>query len=203
MEDAMLKLDMLRHGELAGGVRYRGRIDDPLTPQGRAQMERVWRRLRGEIGLIVTSPLSRCAEPAQAWARQAGIPCEIEPRVQELAYGAWEGLRAEEIAARWPDLFARWRENPAGLEPPGGESPERMRERLADWWEELRARHQRGEAPARVLLVAHSGTLRMLAALALAAGFETTRRLDMPYGCWSRLAADAHADWLEFHNREA
>ncbi len=198
----MLKLDMLRHGALEGGVRYRGRIDDPLTEAGRAQMERVWRRLRGEAALIVASPLSRCAIPAQAWAAEAGIPCEIEPRVQELAYGDWEGLKAEEIAARWPALFARWRENPAGLQPPGGESPERIRERLAGWWTEMRERWQRGEAPDRVLLVAHSGTLRMLVALALAAGFETTRRIDMPYGCWSRIAADEHADWLEFHNRE-
>jgi len=199
----MLTLDMLRHGEIEGGVRYRGRIDDPLTDQGRARMDQVWRRLRGKVDRIVASPLSRCAAPARAWAQEAGIPCEIEPRVQELAYGAWEGLSAEEIRARWPELFDRWRRNPAGLQPPGGESPEAMQARLAEWWREIRARHAQGDAPARVLLVAHSGTLRMLIAAVLAAGLETTRRIDMPYGCWSRIAADAYADWLVFHNRAA
>ncbi|MDX8402015.1 MAG: histidine phosphatase family protein [Mariprofundaceae bacterium] len=198
-----LMLDMLRHGEIEGGVRYRGRIDDPLTGEGRARMDAVWTRLCGEVEMIVASPLSRCAEPARAWAEGAGIACEIDARVQELAYGAWEGLTPAEIRARWPDLFERWRRNPAGLRPPGGESPEAMWARLADWWTELRARRQAGEVPERLLLVAHSGTLRLLIAGALGAGLETSRKIDMPYGCWSRIAADAHADWLVFHNRLA
>ncbi len=193
----MFVLDFLRHGALVGGVRYRGRIDDPLTPEGRAQMDRVWARIADEVDLIVCSPLSRCRLPAEDWAGEAGIECRIEPRLAELAYGDWEGLAPAQIERRWPELFRRWREDPAGLRPPGGEAPEELVARVEDWWHEA-VRAWQGK---RVLAVGHSGPLRVLIARVLGAGLRASRRLDVPYACWSRFAADAHAGWLVFHNR--
>ena len=67
-------MDLLRHGALEGGVKYRGSVDDPLTSEGRQQMNTVWSRLDGGIDLIISSPLCRCAEPA--W-------------VHEIAAGPW------------------------------------------------------------------------------------------------------------------
>jgi len=190
-------VDLLRHGALVGGVRYRGRIDDPLTPEGRAAMDAVWQAVANEVELIVCSPLARCRQPAEDWAAQKGIALIVEDRLMELAYGDWEGKTAEEIEAQWGELFRRWRRNPAGLRPPGGESPEEMRARIQAWWHEFRRAH----LGKRALVVAHSGTIRMLIAIVLGAGIETTRKMAMPYACWSRIAADEHADWLVFHNR--
>ena len=189
-------VDILRHGALAGGVRYRGRVDDPLTDEGRAQMARVWERVRDEVEVIVCSPLSRCREPAQGWARERGLPLVVEERLVELAYGAWEGKTAQEIEAEDGALFRRWRENPAGLRPPGGEAPEELWARVADWWREFRE-----SGAGRALVVTHSGPLRVLASLVLGGDLATTRRLHVPYACWSRIGGDAHASWLVFHNR--
>ncbi|RME83644.1 MAG: histidine phosphatase family protein, partial [Zetaproteobacteria bacterium] len=127
-------------------------------------------------------------------------PLLVEDAIVELAYGDWEGKTPDELMQQYPDLFPRWRANPEGLRPPNGESPEEMRARIRGWWRRFCAEHQ--DTDTHALIVAHSGTIRMLIAEVLNAGFATTRRIAMPYACWSRIGVDRHAAWLEFHNRE-
>jgi len=191
-----MRIDLLRHGALEGGVKYRGTVDDTLTTDGRIAMDEIWRQLAGDVEHIITSPLSRCAEPARAWAEQAGIPLAIEPRLAEMHYGTWEGLTADDIRARFPGMLEQWRADPEGMYIPGAESVAELRARVAAFWSDLRAE---GEGR-RLLLVAHSGSLRMLIAEVLGAPIATTRRLAMPYACWSRVAVrQGHAS-LVFHN---
>ncbi|MDT8375098.1 MAG: histidine phosphatase family protein [Mariprofundaceae bacterium] len=194
----MIRVDLLRHGELEGGVKYRGQTDDPLTAAGRASMEYVWKRLRDDVDLVISSPLERCRQPAVAWARAAGIPCKTDPRVAEMRYGEWEGLTSEEIMARYPGMLEQWRADPAGMLVPGGESAEQLRDRIAAFWSEVCDRHD-GK---HLLVVAHSGSIRMLLAHILAAPIATMRSMQMPYGCWSRVTHDNGSSQLVFHNRE-
>lgn len=196
----MMKVDLLRHGELVGGVKYRGqRVDDPLTDAGRKDMDRVWSHLEGKVDLIITSPLSRCAGPATAWADAAGIPCLPEPRILELAYGEWDGLSKDEIRARFPGMLERWRANPEGMCIPGAETMAALQERIASFWEDCVAQH----AGKHLLVVGHSGSLRALIAHVLAAPVATTRRMSFPYASWSRVVLDAEGAMpaLDFLNR--
>ncbi|MFQ5344827.1 MAG: histidine phosphatase family protein [Mariprofundus sp.] len=179
----MLTVDLLRHGALEGGVKYRGKVDDPLTIEGRQAMDRVWAELAGDVDCIITSPLSRCVIPASLWAAEAGIDCMIEPRLAEMDYGAWEGKSIDDIRLEYPGMIERWRADPTGMRPPGGESPEELRTRLYEWWEDTRrifdGRH--------LLVVAHSGSLRMLIALLLDQPISYTRTINMPYACRNRI----------------
>ncbi len=193
----MLTVDLLRHGALVGGVKYRGHVNDPLTTEGEASMQAVWSHLHNNIDCIISSPLSRCAEPATAWAHEKGIPCIMEPRIQEMFYGAWEGLDAEQIEAAYPGMLATWRANPEGMTPPGGgETPEALRKRIADWWQHACAQYD----GAHLLVVGHSGSLRMLISYILSAPIITTRQLQMPYACWSRIQHHQGKNTLLFHN---
>ncbi len=194
----MITVDLLRHGELEGGVKYRGQTDDPLTIAGRALMEGVWERLQNDVDLVISSPLERCLLPAGDWTKAAGIPCEIDSRVAEMQYGEWEGLTSEEIMARYPGMLERWRVNPEAVQVPGGERVEQLRDRVAAFWSEICEQHD-GK---HLLVVAHSGSLRMLLAHILAAPIASTRHLQMPYGCWSRGVHDNGYNQLIFHNRE-
>jgi len=189
-------MDLLRHGALEGGVKYRGHVDDPLTSEGRQQMELAWAKLNEQVDLIISSPLSRCAAPASAWAQKAGIEHIIEPRVAEMFYGEWEGKTIAQIKQQYPKMLETWRENPEGMQPPGGESPEELRERLINWWHETCERHPNRH----ILLVSHSGSLRMLISHILAAPIKTTRQMDMPYACWSRISHHNGKNILHFHN---
>ncbi len=190
-------VDLLRHGELEGGIRYRGRTDDALTSAGRAAMDRVWQQLKSEVDEVITSPLSRCQIPASEWAESAGLSVQEEARVAEMFYGEWEGLTHEEIEARYPGQLQQWRHDPASMQISGAETVQALEARIAGFWSDLCKQY----AEKHVLVVAHSGSMRMLLAHALAAPIATTRRLQMPYACWSRIIVKPHATFLDFHNR--
>ncbi len=189
-------VDLLRHGELEGGVRYRGNIEAGLTRAGRERMDAVWRRLRGKVEVIVTSPLHRCVGPAHDWAEITGVPCRIEPRIREMHYGAWEGLNKEEIEREFPGLLSRWRENPVGMQIPGAENLEHFARRVVAGWESIihenEGRH--------VLAVAHSGSLRIILAHVLGAPLSSVRRLIVPYTSWSRVICQDGRPALDFLN---
>jgi alpha-ribazole phosphatase/probable phosphoglycerate mutase len=159
-------------------------------------MDAVWMRLAGDVDRIVASPLSRCAQPAGAWAAAAGVPLTIEPRLAEMRYGVWEGLAADEIRSRFPGMLERWRANPEGMCIPEAETLDALSARIADFWADLCV----GHAGERILVVAHSGSLRMLIAQALGAPIATTRRLAMPYTCWSRIDVREGLASLVFHH---
>jgi len=191
--ETMLTIDLLRHGALEGGIKYRGRTDDPLTIAGRSAMDHAWSQLAGDVDIIIASPLIRCASPAKAWAEQAGIDCIIEPRLAEMDYGAWEGKTIDAIQRQYPGMLQRWRKDPTGMRPPGGESPEALRARLSQWWEEARIQYD----GSHILVVGHSGSLRMLIALIRGKSIAYTRTLDMPYACRKRITIQHAPGWKE------
>ena len=193
----MLTIDLLRHGALEGGVKYRGSLDEALTQAGRAAMDDVWQQLQGEVNTIICSPLSRCADPASSWAAQSGIPCVVEPAIQELSYGDWEGLTAEEIENAYPGVLQAWRQDPTQMTPPNGESMLDFSKRIQVFLHHLIQEYEQGH----LLLVGHSGSIRMLIAHALQAPIVSTRHLSMPYACWSRLTVNNGHVSLQFHAR--
>jgi len=193
----MITIDLLRHGAVEGGVKYRGVLDDPLTAEGRKSMDDVWQHLQGSVTTIMSSPLSRCAQPALDWGKQQRINCLLDARIQELNYGEWEGLNAEEIEVLNPDVLSQWRADPTYMTPPKGESMLSFAERTKLFLDEVTIQHQ-GE---HILLVAHSGTLRLLIAHVLSAPIVSTRHLAMPYSCWSRIQLSEDGNLLVFHAR--
>jgi len=189
-------LDLLRHGALIGGVRYRGTIEAELSDAGRADMDTVWNQLADSLDGIVTSPLSRCREPACEWAEKAGIPCVVHDDLREMHYGAWEGLSAEEIEAQFPGMLARWRENPVGMRIPSAVTIEDFAIRVTRAWlrvlKESEGKH--------ILLIAHSGTLRVILTHVLGAPLSATRRFAMPYAAWHRVIRQDEHMFLAFLN---
>lgn len=128
--ELMRTIVLVRHGETVGNssIRYFGRTDLELSELGRAQMRAARRRLRNHFGAVrfapvIASPLRRAMEGATIIAGPDGSIVEIEEFV-EVDFGRFEGLTAEEIAARYPAEFERWNRN--RLDPafsyPGGES---------------------------------------------------------------------------------
>ena len=176
-------IDLLRHGALEGGVRYRGSIEAELTVDGRADMDAVWAQVADSVDIILTSPLGRCLKPALDWGGQKGIACDVVEDFREMHYGEWEGLSAEEIEQRFPGMLVRWRENPVGMQIPGAERIEDFSERVVCAWDDV-LRTYSGQ---HLLLLGHSGSLRVILAHVLAAPLPTTRRFAMPYATWSRI----------------
>jgi broad specificity phosphatase PhoE len=110
---------LVRHGATEWSVtgQHTGRIDLPLTEDGRRQAKRLGERLaREHFALVLVSPLSRALETA----RLAGFGdvARIEPDLQEWDYGDYEGRTAVEIREERPG----WTPWNGGF--PGGEALE-------------------------------------------------------------------------------
>jgi alpha-ribazole phosphatase len=164
--------DLLRHGEAAGGSRYRGLTDDPLTPAG-------WQQMHDAVGhgdwdRILTSPLARCHRFALTLAKARKLPLEVDPRLQEMDFGAWEGRTAEALMAQEPETLLRFWNDPLSNPPPGGESLLAFSARVLGAWREHASR-LRAE---RVLMVTHGGPIRLI--LGHLAGSAPTELIAIP-----------------------
>ena len=106
----MTRLTLVRHGETEGesSVRYHGRNDVPLSVVGRVQMTRARDALAHErIDAVYASTLSRSVEAATIIAGEAVVVTRVAG-FDEIDFGEWEGLTAQEIRARDPERYAYW-----------------------------------------------------------------------------------------------
>ncbi|MDZ7749254.1 MAG: histidine phosphatase family protein [Halofilum sp. (in: g-proteobacteria)] len=177
------RVDLLRRGEAAGGRRLRGAAtDDPLSPRGRADMERV---LAGADGwdAIVTSPMQRCHAFAQAAAAALDLPLGVDARLVEYDFGAWSGRELDALWADAGDALAAFFADPDARTPPGGEAAPDFRARVRAAWADLLARH----AGTHVLVVGHGGVLRQLVTDTLGATRPMHHALAWPNAALSRL----------------
>ncbi|MBN9531895.1 MAG: histidine phosphatase family protein [Alphaproteobacteria bacterium] len=158
-----MQLALIRHGptEWNAQGRIQGRIDTPLSAEGRAKMAAlaIPQSIRGPRAF--TSPQLRARETAALLGLNNAI---ADARLAEHHWGKWEGMTRAEILARdGEDAFAR-----AGLgadfHPPGGESTRALIARVQSFLADIAK--QDGNAVA----VSHRGVLRT--AYALATGWD-------------------------------
>ncbi len=137
-----------------------------LSPEGRNAMRALAEKARAFLPVAVYAADSRAeAEAARIAAEALGVPHALYPELRERAWGAWEGLRFEEVRARWPEAVAEWTACEAGFAPPGGESVAQVWLRSQPRLRQLLAKHQ-----GKAFLVIGNCTVNR-AALALALPF--------------------------------
>ena len=158
---AATRLIVVRHGETTYNIegRITGMKDVALTELGKYQAKRVGAYLADKhIDAIVASDLQRARETAQAIANYHSLPVLEDPDLREIGMGEWEGLRFNEIVERDPELAKRVRADSAHYTPPGGETLEHLRTRLAHALEQWATRYPDGT----VVWVSHGGTIGVL-----------------------------------------
>ncbi|MEW5838503.1 MAG: histidine phosphatase family protein [Pseudomonadota bacterium] len=186
----MLQLDFLRHGEPVGGSRYRGDgVDDPLSPQGLAAM---WLAVEGGAwDAVVTSPLQRCHAFAVAFAAQAGLTLQTEPRLREIGLGAWEGLSHAEVKQGQAEAYAAYKRDIVQGMPQGAESVLAFVARVRAALDDLAVQY----AGQRVLVVGHAVVMRAALTIALDAPPQALSRIRVDYASFLSLRR-AHAAWV-------
>jgi broad specificity phosphatase PhoE len=169
----MALLYLIRHGETIWNRegRFQGQEDVPLSPEGERQGEQVVGRLQGEgLTLVVASDLARARVTAQALAEAARVPLQLDPRLREMHFGAWQGWTRRDMEERDPEAFRAYLADPWRGRPTGGESFADVLERVGRSLQEWVERHPQG----RLAVVAHGGTIR--AALCHYLGWDPRRR---------------------------
>ncbi len=149
---------LVRHGQTAWNAegRWQGSRDIPLSPAGEAQARALAARFAGFEGAAFASTLLRARRTA-ALALGPAAAIATDPRLCELSYGSWEGMRDEDVARQWPDAHAAWRARPATVRPGDGES---LAELLDRAWAGLAA--CAASCDGDLVVVAHGGVNRAL-----------------------------------------
>lgn len=153
---------LVRHGTTTLNVqnRYRGRRDVPLDAQGYQDAVDAARQL-SSVGLtaVYTGPLRRTVATAQIIADEARVPdLRILHGLNNVDYGAWEGLTAEEASMYSPEAFELYRTCPERAACPAGERLTDAQSRIAEAIALIGARHA-GET---VAAVTHAVMIRLL-----------------------------------------
>jgi len=170
-------IDLLRHGEIQGGGRFFGSTDIALTEHGWQQM---WTRT--EINSpcwdhIVTSPLIRCANFAQAFGLHYSIPITQDDRIKEFDFGVWEGCSAAELMNSDAESLTRFWNNPAKYTPTNAEYLIDFQARVLSAWHDITSIY----AGQRILIITHSGVIRTILCHVLQHPIERLLEFDVAY----------------------
>jgi broad specificity phosphatase PhoE len=153
----------VRHGETGWNAigRHQGHRDIPLNDKGRGQARRNGMAVAEKFPDVaefdfVASPLIRARETMEIVRTALGFnPAgyQLDERIKEIHYGAWEGFTDDELAACESQMFTQRQADLWRFVLPGGESYEILSKRVSDWLTKL-------ERP--TLVVAHGGVGRVM-----------------------------------------
>lgn len=183
---------LARHGRTrlnAAGF-LRGHLDPPLDSVGLEEVEALATALASEhIQVVVTSPLRRARQTAQAIARASGALLAVDERLIDRDYGPWAGYPMRRLTDRFGSID----------DAPGVESAASVRHRALHVLEDAQLIH-----PSPVVLVAHDAVNTILLG-ALCPRLARDPHFGQDTACWNVLAWSAtEGRWLvEEVNRSA
>jgi probable phosphoglycerate mutase len=188
MSGDLVRLLLWRHGETAYNAehRFQGQLQVPLNAVGRVQAKRAARHLAWlHPAQIWSSDLVRASATAGYLGRLTGLEVQLDEDLRERHGGAWEGLTIAEIRAKYPQDHASW-------EPPGGESVDAVAERSSAALLRIADKAQPGDL---VVIAGHGASLTWGMSRLLRLSERVTGGLGNC--CWSLLSRRVGSDrWL-------
>lgn len=190
------RICIIRHGETAWNVekRIQGHTDIPLNETGRAQaLAMAFNAAHQRFDAIYSSDLSRALETAQVLAQREDHEVKPLPQLRERHFGIFQGLTADEGAARHPEAYAHYLARDLDYDFETGESLRQFSRRVADAIDWL-VRHHGGQT---IAAVCHSGVLDVVYRRATGRPLETPRDFKVPNCALNWFHFDAHGWHLE------
>jgi broad specificity phosphatase PhoE len=179
----MTRIYLVRHGAtaLTAEDRFSGDVGVELSDEGRSQAMRLAARLQSDtIAAAYCSPMSRAVDTAKIVAEPHRLEPQTRDGLREISHGHWEGMTRRDVEAQFAAEYAQWSEDPFTFAPDGGESGVVVLARALPALRDIVIRH----AGARVLVVSHKATIRILLSSLL--GFDPRGyrdRLDQAPAC--------------------
>lgn len=172
-----VRLVLLRHGEVEERYHrvFGGRLDMGLSELGERQAAALAEYLRGQpFQALYSSPLKRARLTAEPIARHCGLPIQTVEGLAEVDFGAWTGLRWEQVKERFGVSAFDWLHEIAAHRVPEGETCAAFESRVRTCLAPMLATHK-GQT---IALACHGGVVRMILSclleipLPMMAGFE-------------------------------
>lgn len=178
-------IDLLRHGDVEGGRKYRGQQDDPLSELGWQQLRDCTKK-KQHWQHIISSPLKRCAEFADELAQTCYLPLRTEEQFKEVSFGLWEGKTAEQLLESDAETIKQYWADPINTTPPQGENLLAFKQRVIRGWENMLTEYQ-GQ---HILIVSHAGVMRIILCHILGMPLTEIFKLDIGLAKASRIQID-------------
>jgi len=181
----MIEILLIRHGETDWNAerRLQGHLDIPLNAHGRRQAAALGKALLLEpLDAIVASDLQRARQTAEAIGTPRGMAVSIDPGLRERCYGAFEGLRYDEISSVYPEAYAAWQARDLDARYPRGvHAAETMREFFARAVGAVGtiARLASGGGHRKIAMVTHGGVLECAYRAAQGVGLAQARDFEV------------------------
>ncbi len=177
-----LKVCLMRHGRILGkgDKRFIGQTDLALNPEGIVQAES-WKPVFDDIGFerIYVSGLLRTHQTADHCCPARAVIAD--ERLNEIHLGAWENLSFDLVKQRFPDAFDQRGKDIYRFHPPGGESFEDVKTRVMPFFETLFTKAP-SSLSGPVLVITHSGVIRLMACLWAGISFSRLLEFRPEYG---------------------
>jgi probable phosphomutase (TIGR03848 family) len=169
---------LVRHGVTAanqGGLLAGWTPGVDLADKGREQAAALAERLRPvPLAAVVSSPLERCLQTAQALLDGREVAIETDDRLGECRYGDWTGQELKKLAK--DPLWKVVQAHPSAVEFPNGESMRDMQVRAVD---AVRAHNARLGEDATWVAVSHGDVIKAILADALGMHLDAFQRIQV------------------------
>jgi len=173
-----MKLYCVHHGivEKAYQGCYNGWNNITLSEEGHQQVKESAMMLsHNRFDALYCSPLTRCKQSLEHFQSHCTLPeVAFDERLKEKGWGRCEGMHYDDICKQFGieyQEFDQW------IRDMGGESKEAFEARVYDFYEMLQTLPHR-----KVLIITHSGVIRMLHALHTKIPFIDSFKLEVPDG---------------------
>ena len=194
-------LYLVRHGQTAANHRrlLQGSTDHPLDELGLRQAQLIAERLTEvpPLDAVVTSPLQRARVTATIIGERLGLQPRIINELSELDFGEGENRTFEEMAAKHPEIAARYLDrNDTEVSWPGGESRGAFCERVWGAFTAILDDYRLH----RVVVVAHGGVLGAFLAMVEGASPYDLARYDIRNCSLTELHVSAEHTVVQLRN---
>jgi len=186
------RLILIRHGQTLANEQHliQGASDGPLTPAGRAEVERLGAGFAAHhVSRVISSDLQRARDTAEAVARHHNLAVEVTPLAREWDCGEWDGIPASEFLR-----FIKESGQPVStLYPPGGETLSQVRQRADQLLRSLTA-----DGPGKtVVICSHGDIMRMMLSCLLGLDIDLAQAFRFDNASYSILEHDGQG-WKVF-----
>ncbi len=188
------KFILFRHGQTEWnlGERFRGHADLSLNDTGLAQAQKIAARLKAEnIAAIYSSPLRRARQTAQPLADAFHLDVQSHDGLNDIDFGALEGMTLEEAQQAFPEVAAAWLHRPGHVKFPKGGSFKKMRTRIEGMLDELSVKHD-GQT---VALISHKVVCGAMLCVVLGLDADALWRVQQDVACINRFER-REAGWV-------
>ncbi len=178
----MTDILLIRHGETDWNAerRVQGHLNIALNAVGHRQAEMLATALRDEAPqVVISSDLQRACDTARPLVQGCGVEWIIDAGLRERCFGAFEGVRYDEIEMYFPQAHAAWQAREIDARYPAGIH---VAETLREFSQRAIASvvgHAQRHAGKKIAIITHGGVLDCVYRFSTGMALEKARNVEI------------------------